>query len=357
MKLKSLLLGSAAALVAVSNAHAADAIVVEAEPMEYVKVCDTYGAGYFYIPGGETCLKFSGSLRVQYTSGHDADHNSYVSNHSANVRARLTVDAKNETEYGTLASTFTFNMQQNAFDTPAVKAANATSTAAAVVAAPLSHDTASNGEAGSQSISLVDNAQISIAGFAMGYGNRINNGAWTGPYDSAKGIYADYSMSAGDLGLTFGIVDSALSGAAGQPDVYATASYAAGDLTLGGSVVYDTSEDATSYLASMSYSLAAFIPGGKVSAFYSDGDDDNAAGEGGSDYVGKNGHFWGVKLDYQLADSLTGFTRYNELEADDRGAWRTGLAWAVAPGFEISGHYDKASSGAGGFELNFTRSF
>ena len=46
MNIKSLLLGSAAALAAVSGAQAADAIVAaEPEPMEYVRVCDAFGTG------------------------------------------------------------------------------------------------------------------------------------------------------------------------------------------------------------------------------------------------------------------------------------------------------------------------
>jgi len=58
MNIKSLLLGSAAVLVAATGARAADAIVIaEPEPVEYVRVCDTYGAGYFYIPGTETCMR------------------------------------------------------------------------------------------------------------------------------------------------------------------------------------------------------------------------------------------------------------------------------------------------------------
>src|ERR1044072_1914001 len=61
MNIKSLLIGSAAALVAVSGARAADAVVVaEPEPVEYVRVCDASGAGVLYIPGTETCLKISG---------------------------------------------------------------------------------------------------------------------------------------------------------------------------------------------------------------------------------------------------------------------------------------------------------
>ncbi len=70
MNIKSLLLGSAAALAAVSGAQAADAIVAaEPEPMEYVRVCDAFGTGYFYIPGTETCLKLSGFIRVQGSFG------------------------------------------------------------------------------------------------------------------------------------------------------------------------------------------------------------------------------------------------------------------------------------------------
>jgi Porin subfamily len=52
MNIKSLLLGSAAALVAVSGARAADAVVIaEPEPVEYVRVCDVYGTSYYYTNG------------------------------------------------------------------------------------------------------------------------------------------------------------------------------------------------------------------------------------------------------------------------------------------------------------------
>ncbi|TGV48410.1 porin, partial [bacterium M00.F.Ca.ET.141.01.1.1] len=67
---KSLLLGSAAALIAVSGARAADAVTVaEPEPAEYVKICDVYGAGYFYIPGTETCLRIGGYVRYDIGVG------------------------------------------------------------------------------------------------------------------------------------------------------------------------------------------------------------------------------------------------------------------------------------------------
>ncbi|WP_207547760.1 porin, partial [Methylobacterium indicum] len=58
MKLvKSLLLGSAAGLTVVAAAHAADLPIKKAAPVEYVRVCSTHGAGFFYIPGTDTCLR------------------------------------------------------------------------------------------------------------------------------------------------------------------------------------------------------------------------------------------------------------------------------------------------------------
>jgi opacity protein-like surface antigen len=73
MNIKSLLIGSAAALAAVSGAQAADAIVAaEPEPLEYVRVCDAFGTGFFYIPGTETCLKFGGYIRFQTNFGRDS---------------------------------------------------------------------------------------------------------------------------------------------------------------------------------------------------------------------------------------------------------------------------------------------
>ena len=61
---KSLMLGSAAGLVAMSGAQAAD-LPVKAKAVEYVKICSLYGAGFFYIPGTDTCIKLGGYLRAE----------------------------------------------------------------------------------------------------------------------------------------------------------------------------------------------------------------------------------------------------------------------------------------------------
>jgi len=100
MNIKSLLIGSAAALAAVSGAQAADAIVAaEPEPLEYVRVCDAFGTGFFYIPGTETCLKIGGYVRFQTDFARDQFG---ASDWESWTRARVTFDAKSDTELGTL---------------------------------------------------------------------------------------------------------------------------------------------------------------------------------------------------------------------------------------------------------------
>ena len=61
---KSALLGTAAGLVAVAGAQAAD-MPVKAAPVQYVKICSLYGDGFYYIPGTDTCIKMGGYVRVQ----------------------------------------------------------------------------------------------------------------------------------------------------------------------------------------------------------------------------------------------------------------------------------------------------
>ena len=102
MTIKSLLLGSAAALAVVSGAQAADAVVAaQPEPMEYVKVCDAYGTGFFYIPGTETCLKIGGELRYEKRFSKVGGESTAYDNHS---RVKLDVEAKNDSEWGTVYS-------------------------------------------------------------------------------------------------------------------------------------------------------------------------------------------------------------------------------------------------------------
>ncbi|QOK66716.1 porin [Brucella suis] len=107
MNIKSLLLGSAAALVAASGAQAADAIVApEPEAVEYVRVCDAYGAGYFYIPGTETCLRVHGYVRYDVKGGDDVYTGTDRNGWDKSARFALMFPHGSETELGTL-KTFT----------------------------------------------------------------------------------------------------------------------------------------------------------------------------------------------------------------------------------------------------------
>ncbi|MCG6858319.1 MAG: porin [Salaquimonas sp.] len=71
--MKSLFLASAILLAVANNARASDQVFVESEPTENLKPCDTYGAGWYYLPGTKTCVKMNGDTRIQYGSVHFHD--------------------------------------------------------------------------------------------------------------------------------------------------------------------------------------------------------------------------------------------------------------------------------------------
>ena len=68
--IKSLLLGSAAGIVAVASAQAADLPTRKAAPVEYVRVCNVGGITGWTLPGSDTCVKFSGYITAQFTGGN-----------------------------------------------------------------------------------------------------------------------------------------------------------------------------------------------------------------------------------------------------------------------------------------------
>ncbi|KSV66573.1 membrane protein [Sinorhizobium sp. GW3] len=108
-----MLLGSVAGVVAASAVQAADAVVAaEPEPVEYVRVCDAFGAGYFYIPGTETCLNISGYVRFQTSFGRDEVNGRQgwgtqgTSDWDAFSRGFIVLTSKSDTELGTLTGLF-----------------------------------------------------------------------------------------------------------------------------------------------------------------------------------------------------------------------------------------------------------
>jgi Porin subfamily len=68
--MKSLLLGSAAGIVAVATAQAADLPTRKAAPVEYVRVCNVGGITGWTLPGSDTCVKLSGYITAQVVGGN-----------------------------------------------------------------------------------------------------------------------------------------------------------------------------------------------------------------------------------------------------------------------------------------------
>jgi hypothetical protein len=134
-KIKSLILGSAAGLAAFTGAQAAD-LPVKAKAVQYVKVCSLYGAGFYYIPGTDTCIKLGGYVQADaninggnydkpawdrsgapgnaagtgYGSFLDANNRSsdYFTTRS---RAQFNLDTRTATEYGVVRTYWASNFE------------------------------------------------------------------------------------------------------------------------------------------------------------------------------------------------------------------------------------------------------
>ena len=193
MNIKSLILGSAAAFVAVSGARAADAVVVaEPVPMDYVRVCAVYGAGYFYIPGTETCLSIGGEVRYQINASTAYD------GWRKAAKGRIDVNAKSETEWGTLRGYIRldseFDPQNQVVDSYMYQALG-------VQFDPLAGPAGtgpiiSRGNLGTDGFVSIDHAIIELGGLRIGY----TESAWAQTQD---GGVTDWG-SHGDDGLFYG---------------------------------------------------------------------------------------------------------------------------------------------------------
>ncbi|WP_246332985.1 porin [Aureimonas mangrovi] len=233
MNIKSLLLGSAAALVAVSGARAADVIMVEPEPVEYVRVCDIYGSGFYYIPGTETCLQISGYVRYEYRyesegSDREVEFDGGVADvlSSTNLdgddyrfrtrtRGRLNFDARQETEWGTLRAYYRLQAQRQD-DSPS--------------------------SAGSNASVEMDRGFLQLGGLTAGYlntlwvselaGGGLTADAGTGldasflPYGDAKANQLNYTFALNGFNASIGLEQDGTGDFA--PDILAKLSYAGG---------------------------------------------------------------------------------------------------------------------------------
>jgi hypothetical protein len=116
---RNALVASAVGFTSVAAGHAAD-LPSKAKPVEYVKACSLYGAGYYYVPGTDICLKVGGYLRAEADVNAGGTLLPAVGPGSTNNRANInnresqslversrflwSFDAREQTEYGLLRS-------------------------------------------------------------------------------------------------------------------------------------------------------------------------------------------------------------------------------------------------------------
>lgn len=330
MKLKALLLGSAAALIAVSGAHAADAVVAEPEPMDYVKVCDMYGAGFFYIPGTENCMRMSGYVRVEYDYSHFDGLNGVEYDTPANLTTgRINFDVRNETDYGTLQSWIR------------VEGASSNATSAIV-------DTFT-----------VNDVWISLGNLSMGRrDHRATLAALPGgPFDGddqglGEAYYIDYTFSGNGFAVTAG------GGAQTRADtgnVYLRADYSGSMYNIAASITHVQ----TGAGGQENYNIWGNVTpmdGLTIQGYYND-----------NSVSGDNSR-WGVGASFAVTDSVTiggGYWETNGGTAANTGYFGQ-VAWAVASGLSVTlaaeekahatgstvGNFDETS-----FRLRVQRSF
>ncbi|WP_074381367.1 porin [Bartonella doshiae] len=186
MNIKSLFLSSTVAFVAISGAQAASQAIAEPKPMEYVRLCDAYGKGYFYIPGTETCIRISGNVRADFSGGDNIDATTdeelekAKGTYGASSRLTLVFQSASETELGTLRSYARFS---STWSNGADK--NGGQLAAAYI------------ELGGFRIGLDDTIFNSWTG---GYGNVINDDS-VAPAGITRTNFVSYTFS-GDTGFS-----------------------------------------------------------------------------------------------------------------------------------------------------------
>jgi len=354
MNIKTLLLGTATAFVAVSGAQAADLAV--AEPVEYVKVCDAYGAGYFYIPGSDTCLKIGGYVK-SYIDFYDNKTTSggHPSNYVWTTETSVNVTAQSMTDIGLLTGWIDYR---------AKKSSNV------------------DGHA------YVDSAYLKAGPIKMGYFTNIYyyGGAFgeIGPgadYDATDNSDNQlvFSTSMGGLGLWLGIADNGthpngVEYEGNYPDFVAALTGTAGgfDWKLSGAVtdtVYGTGWGAqigaTWTAASGDAIRVKAAVGNGYGSYYVDTSMNGAA------LVGPNNssdtiwsalisgvHYWSSTVSTSASAS---YTSNNAFGNNDQ--WNIGLEtdWLVAKNFMVAGslsYYTPAiSSGDWTAEVRLVRNF
>ena len=313
MNLKSLLLGSAAAMLAGTSSFAADAVVAEPEAVEYVRVCDAYGAGYFYIPGTERCMQLSGEVRFEYLildsdlgTADDVDTD-------WRYRARFQIRTANEPDFGTIRTRI--RLESSSVD-------------------PVQ-----------QQVSL-QALQLSIGGLEVGFFDNFwttNTGygnlfaANDGYYGYDQALYAQYTFEVAGFGVTAGVEQTIPDGGLGNnPDfsgeelnLYAGANYGGSWGNVAGTIYYDNFQDEIDYKVSLELRP---IEGLRVKGWFLGGDgiySSQATGDTIFGGVAIDGDYaYGLSASYTIND-FTPYLGYSDTDSDAAPATLVaGVVWS-----------------------------
>jgi len=115
MRKTHLLAGLAAVVLGTGVAEAAD-LPVAPEPIDYVRVCDAFGTGFYYIPGTDTCISVRGRVRTEYRyfDSEFVDHWRDYDSTEFRARGYIYMDSRTNTEFGLLRAYNEFRLTTDA---------------------------------------------------------------------------------------------------------------------------------------------------------------------------------------------------------------------------------------------------
>jgi hypothetical protein len=303
---KSLILGSAAGLVAMSGAQAAD-LPVKAKAVEYVRICSLYGAGFYYIPGTDTCIKLGGYVRMDVaintnsddtgnTSGAGGAGNRFTNAYTWRSREDLNIDTRTATEYGVVRTFFdaTFTWTDDTFAGTGGGATVYSSIGG--VAAP---NNANSGTVAAGTVGVYY-AFIQFAGFTMGKAVSAFSAPWANyPGNNFDGLVGGGGTITGVNQFTytaqFGNGVSA-SFSAQDPTAY----YQAGVNNVSAGGAFGTSDYAGTYAPDLVATLLVDQAWGTFQASFA-AHDNHAAYYGGTEITGHPDDVWGWAAQLALA--------------------------------------------------------
>ena len=324
MKSGAVLLAAIPWLASLASAHAADHL--DTDPVDYVQICDAFGAGFVYSPGTDTCLKVSGYVRFDNWFGDDIGDDG--ADWLLRTRARLEVTASTATEYGALTGFVRLQAQtqsKQTVDIPGTDLSYGRYDTAVVDRAYLELGGLKAGRF-TPTFAYSIGYNFNGAGYALdpttsvdqiAYTARLGEFSLTGALENPDSSNMDEDIPSLIAALAYdnGPFDSRLSGALsqiGQDDQ----GFA---VQLGGTIELDQIAKGDAFVAQAGFASDAgsFLAAGDVSGMSLDGDIYN--------WLASGQHYWRPDLSSALTVSYIDNTSY------DQNAWQVAASASYYP--------------------------